>query len=64
MLITADHGNIEKMRDDRSSRTTPHTAHTTNLVPLAHCRRPKAHWQSGGNLAGYCPYLDAGYFQG
>lgn len=31
MLITADHGNIESMVDGLGR---PHTAHTTNLVPL------------------------------
>jgi 2,3-bisphosphoglycerate-independent phosphoglycerate mutase len=30
-LITADHGNAEQMLDDDGG---PHTAHTTNLVPL------------------------------
>ena len=32
MLITADHGNIEQMVDPETSE--PHTAHTTNPVPL------------------------------
>ena len=32
MLITADHGNCEMMRDPVTGG--PHTAHTTNLVPL------------------------------
>jgi 2,3-bisphosphoglycerate-independent phosphoglycerate mutase len=31
-LVTADHGNAEKMLDD--DRVSPHTAHTTNPVPL------------------------------
>jgi len=31
-LITADHGNAEKMLEDDG--ISPHTAHTTNLVPL------------------------------
>ena len=31
LLITADHGNAECMRDEHEN---PHTAHTTNLVPL------------------------------
>lgn len=34
MLITADHGNAEKMEDHSSGQSQPHTAHTTNLVPL------------------------------
>jgi len=32
MLVTADHGNCEKMEDSASGQ--PHTAHTTNLVPF------------------------------
>jgi 2,3-bisphosphoglycerate-independent phosphoglycerate mutase len=32
MLITADHGNCEMMRDPETSG--PHTSHTTNPVPL------------------------------
>ena len=32
LLVTADHGNAEKMYDE--SVDGPHTAHTTNLVPL------------------------------
>lgn len=32
ILISADHGNAEQMVDDDG--TTPHTAHTTNPVPL------------------------------
>lgn len=32
MLVTADHGNIELMKDPNTGE--PHTAHTTNLVPL------------------------------
>jgi len=32
MLVTADHGNIELMKDPNTGG--PHTAHTTNLVPF------------------------------
>ena len=32
MLVTADHGNCETMRDPRTGG--PHTAHTTNQVPV------------------------------
>ncbi len=32
LLITADHGNLEEMRDPASGQA--HTQHTTNLVPL------------------------------
>ena len=31
-LITADHGNAEKMQDEETGQA--HTAHTTNPVPL------------------------------
>jgi 2,3-bisphosphoglycerate-independent phosphoglycerate mutase len=31
-LVTADHGNAEQMIDPKTGG--PHTAHTTNLVPL------------------------------
>ena len=33
MIVTADHGNCETMIDPDTG--TPHTAHTTNLVPVA-----------------------------
>ncbi|MGH6968539.1 MAG: 2,3-bisphosphoglycerate-independent phosphoglycerate mutase [Stellaceae bacterium] len=32
LLVTADHGNAEQMRDPKTGQ--PHTAHTTNPVPL------------------------------
>jgi len=32
VLLTADHGNAEKMRDEATGQ--PHTAHTTNPVPF------------------------------
>ncbi len=32
LLVTADHGNVEMMRDTATGQ--PHTAHTTNPVPL------------------------------
>ncbi len=34
MLVTADHGNIELMVDEKTGQ--PHTAHTTNKVPLVY----------------------------
>lgn len=34
VLITADHGNVEQMRDDATGQA--HTAHTTNPVPLVY----------------------------
>lgn len=41
MLITADHGNAETMWDDTTQQ--PHTAHTTNLVPLLYVGPRKIH---------------------
>jgi len=43
MLISADHGNLEKMRADDGQ---PHTQHTVGPVPLVYVGR-KAHLQSG-----------------
>jgi len=39
LLITADHGNVEMMRDPKTGQ--PHTAHTTNPVPLLLLNPPK-----------------------
>ena len=52
MLITADHGNIEQMRDKETGQ--PHTAHTTNPVPLVYVGgdRPLA---AGGSLSDLAP---------
>lgn len=38
-IITADHGNAEIMWDETAHQ--PHTAHTTNLVPVLHIGEPK-----------------------
>lgn len=53
-LITADHGNAEKMRGDSTGQ--PHTAHTTNPVPFIYIGRP-AKVLSGGILADIAPTL-------
>ncbi len=54
MLLTADHGNIEQMIDPVTRQ--PHTAHTTNKVPLVHFggQRPLA---TDGNLADLAPSM-------
>ena len=39
LLITADHGNAEQMRALDGDGAEPHTAHTSNLVPLVYCGR-------------------------
>ncbi|WP_455376199.1 2,3-bisphosphoglycerate-independent phosphoglycerate mutase [Kaarinaea lacus] len=38
LLITADHGNAEQMRNPETGQ--PHTAHTSNPVPLIYVGRP------------------------
>ncbi|HEC00018.1 MAG TPA: 2,3-bisphosphoglycerate-independent phosphoglycerate mutase [Thiotrichales bacterium] len=45
MLVTADHGNAEKMRDEETGQ--PHTAHTTNPVPFLYVGRPAEMAQTG-----------------
>ncbi len=54
VLITADHGNAETMRDETSQQ--PHTAHTLNLVPLLYIGR-KARIADGGALQDVAPTL-------
>lgn len=39
LLITADHGNAERMREKVNGKEQPHTAHTNNLVPLIYVGR-------------------------
>jgi 2,3-bisphosphoglycerate-independent phosphoglycerate mutase len=45
LLITADHGNAEQMFDTETHQ--PHTAHTTNPVPLVYVGRPATLAASG-----------------
>jgi 2,3-bisphosphoglycerate-independent phosphoglycerate mutase len=54
MLVTADHGNIEQMRDDDSGQ--PHTAHTTNQVPLVYVGGDKP-LMAGGSLSDLAPTM-------
>ncbi len=54
MLITADHGNIEYMVNEKSGQ--PHTAHTTNLVPLVHVGGNNA-LKEGGSLSDLAPTM-------
>jgi 2,3-bisphosphoglycerate-independent phosphoglycerate mutase len=51
-LITADHGNAEQMLE--TDGTSPHTAHTTNPVPLI-VTDPAARLQEGGELSDLVP---------
>ncbi len=54
MLLTADHGNAEKMIDCETNQ--PFTAHTTNMVPFAVINYDKEiKLQEGGKLADVAP---------
>jgi 2,3-bisphosphoglycerate-independent phosphoglycerate mutase len=56
LLITADHGNIEQMTDPETGE--PHTAHTTNPVPVVLVNAPR--WVgrlAHGKLADIAPTL-------
>ena len=50
-IVTADHGNAERMLEDDGS---PHTAHTTNLVPLI-VTRPGVQLRPHGRLGDVAP---------
>ncbi|HSF91081.1 MAG TPA: 2,3-bisphosphoglycerate-independent phosphoglycerate mutase, partial [Paracoccaceae bacterium] len=56
MIVTADHGNCETMVDPETGG--PHTAHTTNPVPVILVNGPKgATLRSGGKLGDLAPSL-------
>jgi 2,3-bisphosphoglycerate-independent phosphoglycerate mutase len=52
MLVSADHGNLEMMRDPVTGE--PHTQHTVGPVPLVYVGR-KARLASGGSLRDLAP---------
>ena len=54
MLVTADHGNLEMMRDAATGQA--HTAHTTGPVPLVYLGRP-ATLRDDGALKDVAPTL-------
>ncbi len=58
VLITADHGNAELMRtvSTKMNRGSPHTAHTTNPVPLIYIGRP-AEMVNSGSLTDLAPTM-------
>ena len=58
VLITSDHGNAEKMRESDHGHGThePHTAHTSNLVPLIYVGRD-ATMTDNGSLADIAPTM-------
>ena len=53
-IITADHGNAEEMADEDG---TPHTAHTTNPVPLILVTDPAVAGVRDGKLADIAPTM-------
>jgi 2,3-bisphosphoglycerate-independent phosphoglycerate mutase len=53
LLVTADHGNAEQMLEPDGS---PHTAHTTNPVPLVMVGR-RGRLRDGGRLADIAPTI-------
>ncbi|MEZ4259342.1 MAG: 2,3-bisphosphoglycerate-independent phosphoglycerate mutase [Polyangiaceae bacterium] len=57
VIITADHGNCELMRDPVTKQ--PHTAHTTNPVPLLYVndRDRDARVRSGGRICDVAPTM-------
>ena len=56
MLITADHGNAETLRDDRTGE--PHTSHTLNAVPAVVVNPPADKQElANGRLADIAPTL-------
>ncbi len=54
LIITADHGNAEKMIDENGK---PHTAHTTNPVPLIVLDKQAAFNRKKGILADVAPTI-------
>ncbi|MFO1302434.1 MAG: 2,3-bisphosphoglycerate-independent phosphoglycerate mutase [Burkholderiales bacterium] len=54
VLITADHGNCERMFDEGTAQ--PHTAHTLNRVPFVYVGRP-ATLATGGALQDIAPTM-------
>jgi 2,3-bisphosphoglycerate-independent phosphoglycerate mutase len=54
LLVTADHGNVEQMKDPVSGQN--HTAHTTNPVPFVYLGR-KARASTGGALRDIAPTM-------
>ncbi|SDO60895.1 phosphoglycerate mutase [Lutimaribacter pacificus] len=55
MIVTADHGNCEVMRDPETGG--PHTAHTTNPVPVIMVGGPEGAALNPGRLADLAPTL-------
>ena len=54
-LITADHGNVEEMFDEKSGQV--HTQHTTLPVPLIYAGNKDISLTDGGILADVAPSM-------
>ena len=55
LLVTADHGNVEMMRDPNTGQ--PHTAHTVGPVGLIYVGDRTATLRDGGSLRDLAPTL-------
>jgi 2,3-bisphosphoglycerate-independent phosphoglycerate mutase len=55
LLVTADHGNLEMMRDPDTGQ--PHTAHTVGPVPFVYLGARAATLRSGGALRDVAPTI-------
>ena len=55
LLVTADHGNVEMMRDPETGE--PHTAHTVGPVGLVYVGRSGVRLREGGALRDLAPTL-------
>ena len=55
LIITADHGNLEMMRDPATGQ--PHTAHTVGPVPLVYVGSRATTLRAGGALRDVAPTL-------
>jgi 2,3-bisphosphoglycerate-independent phosphoglycerate mutase len=55
LVITADHGNLEQMRDPATGQA--HTAHTVGPVPLVYVGARKVALRNGGALRDVAPTL-------
>ncbi|WP_296188027.1 2,3-bisphosphoglycerate-independent phosphoglycerate mutase [Pseudomonas sp. UBA1879] len=54
-LITADHGNVEQMTDEKTHQ--PHTAHTSEPVPFVYVGKRDLKVREGGVLADVAPTM-------
>ncbi|MCE7033416.1 2,3-bisphosphoglycerate-independent phosphoglycerate mutase [Lysobacter sp. GX 14042] len=55
LLVTADHGNVELMRDQATGQ--PHTSHTVGPVPFVYAGVRPARLRAGGSLRDVAPTI-------